>query len=193
MHFHLEIILPYISPSLHHPVHVIHLLSILHPLFHQLVDLILCQFFLVITVFKNVFEVFICVHLDVWLHSLEFGLFFEGIFLSAFRVNLAELLDLLGVLHQLLVFDGISTVVKLVQELEEFRIAMLGVRRVGKDIHHVSGDVPDRLLALSFLLLSFSLFLDVSCLLDQLRRWLEDRAGHRTSAHHHRVHPWLLE
>lgn len=193
MHFDLEIILPYISPSLHHLVHVIHLLPILHPLFHQLVDLILSQFFLVIPVLKNVFEVFICIHLDIWLRSLEFGLFFEGIFLSACRVNLAELLDLLGVLHQLLVFDGISAVVKLVQELEEFGIAMLGVRRVGEDIHHVSSDIPDRLLALGFLLLRFSLFLDVSCLLDQLRRWLEDRASHRTSTHHHWVHPRLLE
>ena len=83
--------------------------------------------------------------------------------------------------------------VQFVQELQEFRVAMLWVSGVWQHVHHVRCYIFYGLFLFRFLLLGLCFFLDVSCLLDQLRWWLEDRACHWTAAHHHWVHPRLLE
>ena len=60
--------------------------------------------------------------------------------------------------------------VELIQKLEEFRVAMLWIGRVAKDIDHVAGDVSDRLLLSVFLLCIF-FFLDVLGL-----HWTKERS-----------------
>jgi len=94
-------------------------------------------------------------------------------------------------LLQLVTFNGVRTMVKLVKELEEFGVSVFGVCRAWKHVDHVFGDVGDIRASLLLLFLCLDDFLG---LLGELGVGLvHGSLAHHWSTHHCGVHPRLLE
>ena len=120
--------------------------GLLHPLSHHLLHFIVGEvLFALKYVSKCVlvrFFLLFLLNLPFFMKKITLHLFLLPL-ISHISVNAAELSFLLCVLYNLVSFHGISTVVELQKELEEFAVAVLGVLRLGKRVDHVTGDFPD--------------------------------------------------
>ena len=111
--------------------------------------------------------------------------------ISHFRINGVKLSFFLSVFHNLVSFHGVSAVIELQEELEEFAVAVLGILRLGKRVDHVTSDFPDRRIVVVRRITGGCLFLltllfNYLCLLEEL--WWGSVHRAHASPHHHVVH-----
>lgn len=114
--------------------------------------------------------------------------FSQEVFVPSLGFNCSELLNLFSILHKLVVFKSVCSIIQFVQEFKEFWVAMLCVCRVRQHINHIFCDVRNIIGQLGFLLYLFHYFLG---LLNHLWLGLIHPCTH---AHSHAAHhPRLLK
>ena len=114
---------PLLGPLLHHFFHVLGLVNITHPLLHHFIVLLLAQISIVII--QQIVKEFLLGSLR---HLLLLNFTFQ-VFVPALSLDFSERLQLILIFDEFVFFKSVSAVVQLVQEFEEFAVAVLRVRR----------------------------------------------------------------